>query len=91
MPVIVVANPKGVSARHAGHQPRRLLRVTRRPVMLGDVDRQQSHALAGVAAGGLPRIETWEVAATKSCGSQGHDACRPRPPAGLHGKRSTRS
>ena len=87
MPVIVVANPKGGRQEHAGdnlagwlaHQGHAVMR--RRPPAVGA-------GLAGVAAGGLPRISTWT-----SCRQYRAPATRARrmpvldTPAGLHGKR----
>jgi len=90
MPVIVIANPKGGVGKstlatnvagalaHAGH-----------PVMLGDVDRQQSsRQWLGLRPAGLPAIRGWEIT---------HDNIVRPPkgvshvvmdtPAGLHGKR----
>ena len=90
MPVIVVANPKGgagkttLATNIAGY-----LAFRGHPVMLGDVDRQQSaRTWLGLRPAGLARISAWEVA---------HDAVVRPPkgtthvvldtPAGLHGKR----
>ena len=64
MPVIVVANPKGgvgkstVATNLAGALAR-----AGRPVMLGDVDRQQSaRQWLGLRPAALPEIMTWDVA-----------------------------
>jgi chromosome partitioning protein len=90
MPVIVVANPKGgagkttLATNLAGYFASR-----GHPVMLGDVDRQQSaRTWLALRPAGLARISAWEVA---------HDAVVRPPkgtthvvldtPAGLHGKR----
>lgn len=89
MPVIVVANPKGgvgkstLSSNIAGCWARQ-----GHPVMLGDVDRQQSSRLwLKLRPENLPRIQTWEI-------SEDHIARPPKgvthvvldTPAGLHGK-----
>ncbi len=90
MPVIVVANPKGgvgkttLATHIAGYFASR-----GHPVMLGDVDRQQSaRTWLALRPAGLARIAAWEVA---------HDEVVRPPkgtthvvldtPAGLHGKR----
>ena len=64
MPVIVVANPKGgvgkstVATNLAGALAR-----AGRPVMLGDVDRQQSaRQWLGLRPAMLPPIQTWDIA-----------------------------
>ena len=89
MPVIVVANPKGgvgkstLSTQVAGY-----LASQGHPVMLGDVDRQQSSRIwLGLRPSTLPTISAWEVT---------HDAIVRPPkgtthvvldtPAGLHDK-----
>lgn len=63
MPVIVVANPKGgvgkstLSSNIAGCFARQ-----GHPVMLGDVDRQQSSRLwLRLRPDNLPRIQTWDI------------------------------
>jgi chromosome partitioning protein len=63
MPVIVVANPKGgvgkstLSTQIAGY-----LASQGHPVMLGDVDRQQSSRIwLGLRPATLPTIRPWEV------------------------------
>jgi len=89
MQVIVVANPKGgvgkstLATNIAGYYARQGL-----PVMLGDVDRQQSaRDWLALRPAGLPRIRPWEI----------DDDGPARPPkgtshvvldtpAGLHGK-----
>ena len=90
MPVIVVANPKGgvgkstLSTQIAGY-----LAAKGHPVMLGDVDRQQSaRTWLSLRPAGAAPIGTWEVA---------HDEIVRPPkgtthlvldtPAGLHGKK----
>lgn len=90
MPVIVVANPKGgvgkstLSTQVAGY-----LAAKGHPVMLGDVDRQQSSRIwLGLRPAGLPEIRAWELA---------HDEVVRPPkgtthvvldtPAGMHDKR----
>ncbi|HJV59306.1 MAG TPA: ParA family protein [Albitalea sp.] len=90
MPVIVVANPKGgvgkstLATEIAGY-----LASRGHPVMLGDVDRQQSSRIwLGLRPAGLPAIQAWEVS---------HDEVVRPPkgtthvvldtPAGLHDKR----
>jgi chromosome partitioning protein len=90
MPVIVVANPKGgvgkstLSTQIAGY-----LASRGHPVMLGDVDRQQSSRIwLGLRPPTLPPIRAWELA---------HDEVVRPPkgtthvvldtPAGMHGKR----
>jgi len=90
MPVIVVANPKGgagkttLATNIAGY-----LAARGHPVMLGDVDRQQSaRTWLALRPAGLAPIAAWEVA---------HDEVVRPPkgtthvvldtPAGLHGKR----
>lgn len=90
MPVIVVANPKGgvgkstLSTQIAGY-----LASRGHPVMLGDVDRQQSSRIwLGLRPPTLPEIRAWELA---------HDEVVRPPrgtthvvldtPAGMHGKR----
>jgi chromosome partitioning protein len=90
MPVIVVANPKGgvgkstLSTQIAGY-----LAAKGHPVMLGDVDRQQSSRIwLGLRPAGLPEIRAWELA---------HDEVVRPPkgtthvvldtPAGMHDKR----
>jgi chromosome partitioning protein len=93
MPVIVVANPKGgvgkstVATNLAGALAR-----AGRPVMLGDVDRQQSaRQWLGLRPATLPVIQSWEVARD--------DIVRPPrgvthvvldTPAGLHDKKLLR-
>jgi chromosome partitioning protein len=64
MPVIVVANPKGgvgkstVATNLAGALAR-----AGRPVMLGDVDRQQSaRQWLGLRPTALPEIKSWDIA-----------------------------
>ena len=89
MPVIVVANPKGgvgkstLSSNIAGCFARQ-----GHPVMLGDVDRQQSSRLwLKLRPDNMPRIQTWDI-------SEDHVAKPPKgvthvvldTPAGLHGK-----
>ncbi len=85
MPVIVVANPKGgvgkttLATNLAGYFASLGVHV-----MLGDVDRQQSaRTWLALRPAGLPRIETWKLRATRSCG---RPRARPtssstRPPA----------
>lgn len=90
MPVIAVANPKGgvgkstLATNIAGWFASRGL-----PVMLGDVDRQQSsRTWLGLRPAGAPPIATWDIA-------HGHTARPPRgtshvvldTPAGLHGRK----
>jgi chromosome partitioning protein len=90
MPVIVVANPKGgvgkstVATNLAGALAR-----AGRPVMLGDVDRQQSaRQWLGLRPPMLPPIQTWDIA-------QGGVVRPPKgvthvvldTPAGLHDKK----
>jgi chromosome partitioning protein len=94
MTVIVVANPKGgVGKSTLATNMAGCLAAAGHPVMLGDVDRQQSArqwlALrSGLGLPKLPLIRGWEVAAD--------DIVRPPKgtthvvldtPAGLHGKR----
>lgn len=90
MPVFVIANPKGgvgkstLATNLAGYFASR-----GHPVMLGDVDRQQSaRTWLALRPAGLPRIQSWEVTHD--------DIVRPPKgtthvvldtPAGLHGKR----
>jgi len=90
MPVIVVANPKGgvgkstVATNLAGALAR-----AGHPVMLGDVDRQQSaRQWLGLRPAALPAIQGWDIARD--------DVVRPPKgtthvvldtPAGLHGSK----
>jgi chromosome partitioning protein len=90
MPVIVVANPKGgvgkstLSTQIAGY-----LASQGHPVMLGDVDRQQSSRIwLGLRPATLPTIRPWEI--------DRENVVRPPKgtthvvldtPAGLHNKR----
>jgi chromosome partitioning protein len=90
MPVIVVANPKGgvgkstVATNLAGALAR-----AGHPVMLGDVDRQQSaRQWLGLRPAALPSIQGWDIARD--------DVVRPPKgtthvvldtPAGLHGSK----
>jgi chromosome partitioning protein len=90
MPVIVVANPKGgVGKSTLSTQIAGWLAAQGHPVMLGDVDRQQSSRIwLGLRPSTLPEIRAWELA---------HDEVVRPPkgtthvvldtPAGMHGKR----
>ena len=90
MPVIVVANPKGgVGKSTLSTQIAGCLAAQGHPVMLGDVDRQQSSRIwLGLRPSTLPEIRAWELA---------HDEVVRPPkgtthvvldtPAGMHGKR----
>ncbi len=89
MPVIVIANPKGGVGKstlatniagalaHAGH-----------PVMLGDVDRQQSaRQWLALRPAHLPPIRSWENAQGKTLRPpKGTTHIVLDTPAGLHGK-----
>lgn len=94
MPVIVVANPKGgVGKSTLATNIAGCLAAAGHPVMLGDVDRQQSsrqwlQQREATGASRLPLIQGWDV--------QADDIVRPPKgvthvvldtPAGLHGKR----
>jgi chromosome partitioning protein len=90
MPVIVIANPKGGAGKSTlATNIAGWLAHSGQPVMLGDVDRQQSaRQWLDLRPPQLPAIRCWEVA--------GDDIVRtPRgithvvldTPAGLHGKR----
>jgi chromosome partitioning protein len=90
MPVIVVANPKGgvgkstLSTQIAGY-----LASQGHPVMLGDVDRQQSSRIwLGLRPPTLPTITAWEVAQDNVVRPpKGTTHVVLDTPAGLHDKR----
>ncbi len=90
MPVIVVANPKGgvgkstVATNLAGALAR-----AGRPVMLGDVDRQQSaRQWLGLRPAMLPIIQSWDIAREGVVRPpEGVTHVVLDTPAGLHGKK----
>lgn len=90
MPVIVVANPKGgvgkstLSTQIAGY-----LASQGHPVMLGDVDRQQSSRIwLGLRPAALPEIRAWELARDEVVRPpKGTTHVVLDTPAGLHDKR----
>jgi chromosome partitioning protein len=90
MPVIVVANPKGgvgkstLSTQIAGY-----LAAQGHPVMLGDVDRQQSSRIwLGLRPAMLPEIRAWEFDRDEIVRPpKGTTHVVLDTPAGMHGKR----
>lgn len=89
MNVIVVANPKGgvgkstLATNLAGHFARQGV-----PVMLGDVDRQQSaRDWLGIRSAALPKIDAWDVRPDEPARPpKGTQQVVLDTPAGLHGK-----
>lgn len=91
MPVILVANPKGgvgkstLASNVAGYYARQ-----GRPVMLGDIDVQQSaRQWLALRPAQLPAIQSWELEVGKSLAKppKGVSHVVLDSPAGLHGKR----
>lgn len=91
MPVILVANPKGgvgkstLASNIAGYYARQ-----GRPVMLGDIDAQQSaRQWLALRPGQLPPIRSWELDGDKGLARppKGVSHVVLDTPAGLHGKK----
>lgn len=89
MPVIVVANPKGgVGKSTLATNLAGLLAWQGHPVMLGDVDRQQSsRQWLALRPAHLPPISGWDVDGNHVKPPKGTSHVVLDTPAGLHGKR----
>ena len=90
MPVIVIANPKGgVGKSTLATQVAGCLAAAGHPVMLGDIDRQQSSCeWLKIRPPGAPRIESWDVHPDKPARPpKGTTHVVLDTPAGLHGKK----